>query len=153
MRAHVSDRPRWRAWAAATLVGLAAIGASLTSPQLRHQWLVSFVRQPTPYTVLAFAAPDNLPVQTTPRWHISVSFVIGNNEGRPVHYRWVLASGSKSALTPIRTGSRLVAAGKEWTVKTTFVPKCPGRDCAIEVSLPAQHEHIDFLVTRAHDRR
>jgi hypothetical protein len=152
MNLHPAARPNWRTWALAAALAVVAACASLMSPALRQQWLISLVRQPAPYTALAFTSPANLPVTAVAGQDMSLAFTISNHQGQPIRYRYVLASGSTTTLTRLRTGSKLVRAGQEWTVKTAFAPKCRTRECRIQVSLPGQHEHIDLLVTRAHER-
>jgi hypothetical protein len=153
MTVTTADRPNWRAWGLAAAIGIIVACGSTIFPYLRHQWLISFVRQPVPYTVLAFTDATQLPVTALRGTDIALSFAITNDEGRTVHYRYVVASGSGATLTPIQAGSRTVGRGGKWTVNTAAEPECADRECRIQVSLPGQGEHIDFLVRLTNGRR
>jgi hypothetical protein len=138
-------RRRW--WPVISVVAVIAIGTSLISPTIRHQWALSLFRQRTNFTILYFNEPATLPTSSAGHAPITFSFSIKNQEGRDVRYRYVVhASDGLTASHLLATGSKLVLAGRPWTVPLTVVPRCLLSPCYIKVSLPAQHEAIDFRV-------
>ncbi len=142
------DRPRWDIWLLGTgLLAIALAVASFASPWVRHEWSLSLQRQPTPYTQLGFANAGALPTTGIPGQSVPVSFIITNDEGRPVSYRYVVASGSGTTLTAISSATKVVAAGAAWGVGINVVPKCPTASCRVQVSLPEQNMSIDFPLT------
>lgn len=142
--------PKWRWWSALAIALTVLTVTSALSPVLRHQWALSLTRQPTPYTVLAFKQASALPTTAIRGKEIKVSFIINNEEGHPVRYRYVLASGSNRKLTSLSTSDKTVSAGTAWVVTESVVPKCAKAACKIQISLPSQQEKIDFLVTLRH---
>ena len=142
------ERPRWDFWLyGAGFVTVVLVAASLLSPWVRHEWGLSLGRQPTPYTQLGFSHAADLPATGVRGKGISVTFVITNDAGKQLSYRYVVASGSGTKLTALRSGTRLVAAGASWDVDTVVVPKCAASSCRIQVSLLEQDESIDFILT------
>ena len=138
---------RW--WPAVTAIAVLAVGASLLSPAGRHQWALSLFRQPARYTVLSFNRAWALPAAAVAGQPIPVSFTIGNHQGHPVDYRYVLRASSGGRSQVIGASARTVAAGAAWIVSTAVRPACPSSPCRIEVSLPGHRETIDFLVRLA----
>lgn len=119
----------------------------MISPTIRHQWALSIFRQRTSFTILYFNKPSVLPTSSAGHAPISFSFSIANREGRDVRYRYVVrASDGITGSHLLATDSRLVLAGRGWKVPLTVVPRCLLSPCFIEVSLPTQHEAIDFRV-------
>jgi hypothetical protein len=104
-------------------------------------------RQPTPYTQLGFTDAASLPATGVAGESIPVSFIITNDEGKQVSYQYVVASGSGTKLTTISSGTRVLAAGASGAVGIDVVPKCAAASCQVQVSLPQQGEHIDFMLT------
>ena len=140
--------PRWDIWLLGTgLLAIALAVASFLSPWARHEWTLSLQRQPTPYTQLGFTYAANLPTTGVPGHSIPVSFIITNDEGRQVSYRYVVASGSGTTLTTLSSDTRGLAAGASWGVGIAVVPKCAAASCRVQVSLPEQDESIDFILT------
>jgi hypothetical protein len=141
-------RPRWDLWLYGT--GIAAvilILVTLLSPWVRHEWGLSLGRQATPYTQLGFSNAAALPVIAVRGKGMHVSFVVTNDEGKPLTYRYVVASGSGTEMTELRSGTSALAAGASWDVDVIVTPKCPTSSCQVQVSLPAQGEKIDFRFT------
>jgi hypothetical protein len=136
---------RW--WPVLTPLAVLAIVFSLISPAGRHQWALSLFRQPTPATALFFNKAWALPSTTISRAPLSVSFTIGNDEGRSVNYRYVLSVSGGQHSRVLKESARMVGAGQTWTVSTVIRPACDASRCRIEVSLPGHPETIDFLVT------
>ncbi len=87
---------RW--WPILSPLAVVAAGASLLWPSGRHQWAVSLLRQPARYTVLSFSDAAALPAAAVIDKPITVSFTVGNHEGRAVDYRYILsaAGGERS---------------------------------------------------------
>ena len=140
------EQPRWALWLCGACLILAIIVVtSIISPAIRQQWKLSLFRQNEPYTELAFSHPTLLPGSAVRGASIHISFSITNNGAIPVSYRYVVASGSGTASQSLESARRKVAPGATWTVNTVVVPKCAEPACRMEVSLPQQHERIDFL--------
>lgn len=142
------ERPRWDFWLyGAGFVAVVLIAATLLSPWVRHEWGLSLERQPTPYTQLGFSHAADLPATGVRGKGIPISFVITNDTGKQLSYRYVVASGSETKLTALRSGASVVAAGASWDVDIVIAPKCAASSCRIQVSLPEQDESIDFILT------
>jgi hypothetical protein len=140
-------RPTRRWWPVLVPVVLLTIAASICLPSGRHQWALSLVRQPTPYTTLAFDHPADLPATAVVNRPIGVSFSISNREGRALTYEYVLTQNSSRAVTVLRRSARTVAVNGSWNIMTTIRPSCSSSPCRIQVSLPGHPEKIDFLVS------
>jgi len=104
-------------------------------------------RQPTPYTQLGFTNAAALPTTAVRGAGIPISFLVTNNEGSQVSYRYVVSSGSGTTLTALSSGTNVLAAGDSWAVGIVVVPKCAAASCRVQVSLPEQNESIDFIIT------
>jgi hypothetical protein len=142
------EPPRWDFWLlGAGLLAIALAAASFLSPWVRHEWTLSLQRQPTPYTQLGFTNAASLPVTGVRGKGIPVSFIITNDEGRQVSYRYVVASGSGTKLTAISSGTTVLAAGHSWGVDIVVVPQCAAASCRVQISLPEQNESLDFMLT------
>jgi hypothetical protein len=147
-RAPEREHPRWAYWlCGAGLLAAILLVASALSPWVRHEWSLSLLRQNDPYTQLAFNQAEALPVTVVRGKEIRVSFAITNDEGKPVSYQYVVASGSGTKLAPLSSSSDTVAAGATWNVDSTVTPKCETNSCRLQVSLPRQGERIDFMFT------
>jgi hypothetical protein len=143
------ERPRWDFWLLGTgLLAIALAAASYMSPWVRHEWALSVERQPTRYTQLGFTNAASLPATGVRGAGIPLSFIVTNNEGTQVSYRYVVASGSGTKLTALSSGTKVLAAGDSWAVGIVVVPKCAATSasCRVQVSLPEQAESIDFIV-------
>jgi Protein of unknown function (DUF1616) len=147
------ESPRWGWWLGGTalVAGLLLVG-SILFPSVRHQLSLSVVRQNPPYTQLAFTNAAALPATAIAGKAIHISFSITNDEGKPVQYQYVVASGSAASsgseakLKSLTSSIETVSAGATWTVNTTVVPKCAASVCRLQVSLPRQGESIDFTL-------
>jgi glycosyltransferase involved in cell wall biosynthesis len=146
-------RARWCWWR--VLAGAAGLASaiSLLIPAGRHQWALSLLRQPTPYTVLYFDRAAVLQDRVTPGQPVHFAFTVGNHEGRAMRYRYVistypLGSGGGRPLL-LAESAKLVPAGSSWSVSATVRPRCGSSPCRIQVSLPGHPETIDFLPTPA----
>jgi uncharacterized membrane protein len=141
------EPPTRRWWPVLLPLVLVVIAASVYLPSGRHQWALSLSRQPTHYTVLAFSNAANLPAQTAISQPVTVSFAIGNREGRAEKYRYVLTQSPSKTASVLGQSTKSVAAGATWNVTTTIRPSCQSSPCRIQVSLPGHPEKIDFLVS------
>jgi hypothetical protein len=143
------EPPRWELWfAGTTLVAGILLASILLLPSMRHQLALSVTRENTPYTQLAFTDAAALPTTAVAGKAVKVSFVVTNNEGKPMQYQYVVASGGGAKLETLTSSSNTVAAGATWNVNTTVVPKCAATAtvCRVQVSLPGQGESIDFML-------
>jgi Protein of unknown function (DUF1616) len=140
---------RW--WPAAVVVLLVAL-LSLAIPTVRHQWALSFVRQPTHYTALSFDGAADLPTTITAGSAVNLSFSIANNEGRNVDYPVVVTSAGTKAGTLTTASSVLhrstvtVPAGGQRSTSVSVVPVCSTQVCRVTVTLPGHGESIDVLL-------
>lgn len=136
---------RW--WPAVIGTVVLAIGASLLTPVGRHEWALSIFRQPTRYTELSFDRAWALPSTQEVGTPIRITFVVGNHEGSPLSYRYVVTSDDGVYSNVLRQSTKVVAAGASWKVSITVRPGCLLSPCRIEVTLRGHPETIDFLVT------
>jgi O-antigen/teichoic acid export membrane protein len=137
-------RRRW--WPALTALAVMVVGLSLALPGGRHQWALSLFRQPIRYTALSFNQAQDLPTTAVKGEAIRISFSIGNQEGHPVGYRYVLSAGEGSSSRVLAESAKTVAAGATWKVSAVVRPTCDSSPCPIEVTLPRHPEKIDFLI-------
>jgi hypothetical protein len=138
---------RW--WPLVLLVVGAFVVVSLVAPFGRHQWAESLVRQPSPYSSLAFVDATDLPTDLVPGQHVEFTFTIGNHESQDEVYRYLVAS-SPSKLTVLGgnfgAGSVSIPAGQSRDVKVSADPQCAASPCTISVVLRGHAETIDFIV-------
>jgi hypothetical protein len=147
-RAPEREQPRWAYWlCGAGILAVVLVAGSALSPWIRHEWSLSLFRQNDPYTQLAFNQAEALPATVAGGKGIRVSFAITNDEGKPVSYHYVIASGSGAELESLSSSTETVAAGATWNVDSTVTPKCETNSCRVQVSLPRQGERIDFMFT------
>jgi hypothetical protein len=138
------SRLRAAGWGVAAAVVLLVV-LSLITPGGRHQWALSFVRQPTPTTTLAFTHPADLPSAASSGSPVSVAFTVSNQEGRDLDYRYVVTSRSSAqspavlahGVVPVRDGGRR-------SVSLHVVPRCTTSPCTVKVTLPGPGEAIDM---------
>jgi hypothetical protein len=143
-----TEQPRWAFWLyGAGLVTVILVIASLLSPWVRNEWKLSLGRENTPNTQLGFNRAVALPATAVRGKGIPVSFVITNGEGKQVAYQYVVSSGSNAKLESLASATKVVASGASWAVELNVIPKCATSDCRIQVSVPQQHESIDFTFT------
>ncbi len=138
---------RWWPWVA----GIVAIGVgvSLLFPGARHQWALSVVRQPTPYTTLSFVHSVSLPRAVPADGNVSFSFTVANNEGRDMTYHYVVSSAdptANEATAILQRGTLHLAPGHKAAASAEVRPVCSTSTCRVVVSLEGQSESIDFLV-------
>ena len=146
-----ATRARRRRWPVVVAVAVVAIGLSLATPAGRHQWALSLIRQPTPYTVLSFENAARLPASLPEGAHLGLSFAVTNHEGRDIRYRYVVSSaaiGQDPAI--LKSGIIDVPSGIRQTKTVSVVPECERSPCVVEVSLPGSSESIDVQVALHH---
>ncbi len=108
------------------LVVVVAIAISLLLPVGRHQWAESLIRQPSPYTTLAFEDPSGLPAVLVAGHPISFTFWVGNHELRDATYRYLVTSSpSKNAFYTEATLT--VPMGRSRSVKVSDDPSARAR--------------------------
>ncbi|MGO9333417.1 MAG: hypothetical protein ACLQCU_05080 [Acidimicrobiales bacterium] len=127
------------------LVVVVAIAISLLLPVGRHQWAESLIRQPSPYTTLAFEDPSGLPAVLVAGHPISFTFWVGNHELRDATYRYLVTS-SPSKKVFYAGGTLTVPMGRSRSVKVSDDPECSGSPCQISVVLVDYAEKIAFNV-------
>lgn len=136
---------RW--WPALTTLLVVGVGVSLLVPGGRHQWALSIVRQPARFTALSFDHPNVLPTQVRENQPISVAFTIGNEEGRPLDYRYVINVSPAASAAQATTATAVVRAGGSRSISAVVRLRCANSPCRVQVSLPGHPESIDFLAT------
>lgn len=142
------EEPRGRRWWPVILpVVVVALAATLILPATRHEWTLSIFRQPTPYTALSFSKAWALPDTVVTGRPLAISFVIDNQEGRTLQYRYVVTETSSDTSAVLAHSTKKVAAGQSSTVRVAIRPTCFLSPCRIQVSLPGHPETIDFLAT------
>lgn len=126
-----------------------ALTVSLLLPASRHQWALSIVRQPARYTTLSFNEAWELPTTAPSGSRIPISFMIGNQEGRTLTYKYVVhESDPLDFSATMATASRTLGPGRTWTVSIDVKATCSlVPPCRIQVSVPGHPETIDLLVT------
>jgi hypothetical protein len=142
--AKTTRRRRWPLVVAAVLI---LAGISLATPAGRHQWALSLIRQPTPYTVLSFENAGHLPTTASSDGHLDLSFSVTNHEGHDVKYRYLVTSASSGQIPVVlQRGILSVPVGVRQTKSVNVVPSCQGSPCHVQVSLPGPDESIDVQV-------
>jgi Protein of unknown function (DUF1616) len=140
---------RW--WPIGAVV-LVVAAASLAFPAARHQWALSFVRQPTHYTALSFVDAAHLPTTTTVGTPVHLSFTVANNEGKAVSYPYVVtSSGTKdgqttTAQTILHRSTITIPSGAQRSASISVVPVCSTSVCRVTVALPGHGESINALL-------
>jgi hypothetical protein len=147
-----AKRTRRRRWPLVAAAGVVLAGISLATPAGRHQWALSFIRQPTPYTVLSFENAGHLPTTLPSGGRLDLSFAVTNHEGRDVRYRYFVTSASNGQVPVVlHRGILSVPAGVRQAESVSVVPTCQGSPCQVQVSLPGPAESIDVQVA-LHDQ-
>ena len=136
-----APRPSWRDPRLLALVPLVLIGASVATPQGRHQWMLSLTRQPDRTTTLAFSDPATLPSAVTAQGTLPLRFTIANAEGREVRYRYTVRRVQGATVEVLSTGSRQVADRATAAVATVVRPSCAAA-CRIEIVLEGRVQHL-----------
>lgn len=137
-------RLRW--WPVLVPLALLALGISVATPAGRHQWALSLFRQPTDYTSLSFDNAAALPATAVLNKPLTVSFNIGNNEGKAIKYHYIVSESPPGKSKNLYSAEKTVAADSTVTIPVTVRPTCPSSPCKVEVSLLGHPETIDFLV-------
>jgi hypothetical protein len=125
------------------------IGLTLVSPAGRHQWALSFSRQPTPYTALSFQDAASLPHNVKSGTPVHLTFTVANHEGHSVDYPLVLSSANVSnngTMKALHHSSLTIPSGGQRTVSVAVRPVCTHRACEVQVSLPGHPEKIDVIL-------
>lgn len=138
-------RTAQRPWSAAGIAVLLGVAVSLLLPGGRHQWAVSLIRQPSPYTALSFTRPTDLPQRIGRFQRVTLTFSVANHEGRAMTYRYVVSSASGQRTRHLAKAQAMVAGGGSWSVTIKVRPLCAASPCRVTVSLPGHPEVIDFL--------
>ena len=142
--AKTTKRRRWPLVVAAVVI---LAGISLATPAGRHQWALSFIRQPTPDTVLSFENAGHLPTTVSSEGRLDLSFSVTNHEGRDIRYRYLVTSASGGQIPVVlQRGILNVPVGVRQTKSVSVVPTCQGSPCQVQVSLPGPAESIDVQV-------
>ena len=139
-----TTRRRWPLVAAAMVI---LAGISLATPAGRHQWALSLIRQPTPYTVLSFENAGHLPTTVPAEGRLDLTFSVTNHEGRDVRYRYLVTNASSGQIPVVlQRGILDVPVGVRQTKSVSVVPTCQSSPCRVQVSLPGPAESIDVQV-------
>jgi hypothetical protein len=146
----ITPRPTRRTHGRWLLAVLAVvIGLTLASPAGRHQWALSFIRQPTPSTTLSFRDSAALPHTVEIGARVRLSLTVANHEGRRLAYPLVVSSanlGDTHAMTVLHRSTLTVPSSGQRTTSIAVRPACTASTCELQVSLPGHHETIDVLL-------
>jgi len=141
-----------RRWPLVVAVAVILAGISLATPAGRHQWALSLIRQPTPYTVLSFENAGHLPTSLPSGGRLDLAFAVTNHEGRDLRYRYLVTSASSGQIPVVlHRGILVVPVGVRQTESVSVVPMCEDSPCQVQVSLPGPAESIDVQV-ELHDQ-
>jgi hypothetical protein len=109
------------------------------------EFRTSFTREPSPYTALAFVAPDELVNAPADLPRMSLAFRVTNSEGREQVYRYLVTVTSAGRDRFIAAGDLPVASGAS-AVETVHIENLPLRQAyRIVVALPENSETISLL--------
>jgi hypothetical protein len=150
MRPRRAPRARWP-WLLAALA--LVIGLTVVSPAGRHQWALSLIRQPTPYTSLSFRDPAALPHTVETGDRVRLTLTVADHEGRRLNYPLVVSSenlGDARSMTVLRRSTLSVPSGGQRTTSIAVQPACTASTCELQVSLPGHPETIDALLDMRH---
>jgi hypothetical protein len=124
------------------------LAVGLAFPGIRHQWALSFVRQPTHTTALSFQDAGHLPTTIGKDAPLHLSFTVANQEGRSIRYHYVVTSSSgKSGGKIIDRSTVSVPAGGTRSPSMSVDPGCAASPCRVQVALPGHGESIDLLLS------
>lgn len=126
----------------AVLLLVAALGAAFPK-QLKHQWELSAVRQPTPYTQLYFTAPASIPSILVAGQPNTFDFTIENDEGHAYRYTYVITlEDSRAQQVSKETVS--VNSGERVTRAVTVQPTDKKSRYLVSVTIPSLNQSIHF---------
>lgn len=138
---------RWRGWLALAIIMVMCAAMTQTGQGRRLLEETGVISRPTPYTGLAFAQPQSLPVQAASHAKFRVPFVIHNASAVTSDYRWSVSLVDKGRKAQLGSGTTAVAAGRTVTVTSTVDMRCSGGQARIEIKLARPPESIDFMLT------
>jgi Protein of unknown function (DUF1616) len=125
------------------LLLVAAIGAAFPR-QIKHQWELSVVRQPTPYTQLYFTAPASIPSVLAAGQQNTFDFTIENDEGRAYRYTYVVTLEDSRARQQVSKETVMVNSGERVTRAVTVVPTDKESRYLVSVVIPTLNQSIHF---------
>jgi hypothetical protein len=118
-------------------IGQASIGRSILEK-------AGLFEQPTSYTSLAFAQPQNLAERLTAKQEtIGISFIIHNSGGRTYGYQWSIQFVQAAHTYRAAAGNVSIDPGKGATISRTEAIQCTRKQVQIVVSLAHPAESID----------
>ncbi|HLL67805.1 MAG TPA: hypothetical protein VK453_19130 [Micromonosporaceae bacterium] len=141
-------RVRLRSVVAAMLGFALLCGAMLAgagNPAVARQYQLSFVRQPTPYTELFFADPEQLPTESGNAKPTEFLFVVRNREGKAVEYRYVSRIVRAGTPMEIGRGSFVLSNGQTATRAVLMPATRSGERFVVSVALVDRPEVINFI--------
>jgi hypothetical protein len=139
-------RRRPAGWLRGGLAMLVLVGLVLAVAGRRtvaHQFELSFVRQPTPYTELFFAPPQPLPTgkaKTT-----TFRFSVHNREGRAITYEYVSTLQTAARTVPIGHGTIVLGSDQTGTRALTMPTPRGDRRFVVSVTLVGRPESVYFV--------
>lgn len=128
---------------AVLLLLLVAIAAAFPR-QLKHQWELSVVRQPTPYTQLYFTAPASIPSVLAAGQQNTFDFTIENDEGRAYRYTYVVTLQDSRARQQVSKETVMVNSGERVTRAVTVDPTDKESRYLVSVTIPTLNQSIQF---------
>jgi hypothetical protein len=138
---------RHKLWQFVIPVMTVLVLASLLIPKARHQWVLSFERQPTPYTALSISDASPLPTRVAAGALVRLSFSITNHEGKAARYGYVVTSSSAGRDSVVLQRSEVsVGSGQTRSVLVGVRPRCSSTQCQIAVRLTGYPEFLSMNV-------
>jgi hypothetical protein len=136
---------RIRSWVAVGAFVLAAAGFTQTSAGSAVLRDTGVSGQPSAYTALSFANPNDLPTQLySLEALLPADFVIRNESSDARQYDWQVVEVKEGRDRLVASGRAAVAPGAATTITRSFVASCAGRKIGISVRLTAPREAIEF---------
>ncbi len=112
--------------------------------QIKHQWELSVVRQPTPYTQLYFTAPASIPRVLAVGQQNTFDFTIENDEGRASRYTYVVTLEDSRARQQVSKETVMVNSGERVTRAVTVDPTDKASRYLVSVTIPTLNQSIQF---------
>jgi hypothetical protein len=129
---------------AVVMLGGLALGAA-TSWTVRHQFLLSFSRQPDNFAELYFPAPGQLPTSFVPGRPLTVTFGVTNDSPEGHAFGYVVTAGGRGGRsTKERSGHLPVRAGGAVTTQLRLA--LPADTTSLTISLTGQPVLIRLLL-------
>jgi hypothetical protein len=140
--------PAWARLTVVIAVPLLFIGVFQSPPGRSILKKIGLVGDPSSFTAIAFANPQDLPLQlASARAKLNLAFTISNDTSTVKDYQWTVTvtANKKSATTS--SGHTQLASNVTTTIARQIVITCNAGQAEVAVSLKSPDEHIDAIMT------